>query len=129
MKKSSTIDKKVLHWIENRWINADLSESNEDKWKEMGKLLRLLVNHVKTSEGIPKGHQENIKQKADYLLSSLPCMSVKDGATCVSAIDHARSYLETTSEYGSGLRAGLSDSDRAKLRETNRPIDLSPEGP
>jgi hypothetical protein len=115
----------ILVWIESEWI----IKSEEKDQKSRAKLLRLLVNHVKTPEGIPLEHQKGIREKVNVLLSELYAMEIEEAAQCVSSIDHAKKRLDSTSDFGSGLRAKLGEDEKRKIRRAYKPVRLTAQGP
>lgn len=112
----------ILIWIESEWLN-------KKDHKSRAKLLRLLVNHIKTPEGIPPEHQKGIRDKVKTLLNELNVMDHKDAAQCVSAIDHANKRLDSTSDFGSGLRAKLGDAEKSQIQRKYKPLKLRPSDP
>ena len=99
----------VLEFLNGIWY----TKSIEKDWKSLAKILRLLVNHVKTPEGIPIIHQKDIRMKAETLLCKLSEMELDAAAQCVSAIDHANARLDSTHSFGSGFKSTL---DAAELK-------------
>jgi hypothetical protein len=104
-------------------------KTEEKDQKSRAKLLRLLVNHVKTAEGIPASFQSGIRDKVNVLLSELKFMEIDEAAQCVSAIDHAKNRLDSTSDFGAGLRAKLGDAEKREIRRTYKSLKLRPENP
>jgi hypothetical protein len=115
----------ILVWIESEWI----IKTEEKDQKSRAKLLRLLVNHVKTIEGIPAPFQQGIRNKVNVLLSDLEVMEIDEAAQCISAIDHATNRLDSTSEFGAGLRAKLGDAEKREIRRTYKSLKLGPKNP
>jgi hypothetical protein len=118
-------DDPVLAWIESEW----LIKTEEKDQKSRAKLLRLLVNHVKTVEGIPGPFQEGIRDKVNVLLNELKVMEIDEAAQCVSAIDHAKKRLDSTNDFGAGLRAKLGDDEKREIRRTYKSLKLGPKNP
>ena len=118
------IEDPILTWIESEWTTKVL----EKDWKSGAKLLRLFVNHVKTPEGIPLIHQKDIRDKAQTLLDAINSMELDAASQCVSSIDHAQRYLDSTHSFGAGFRSTLQPEElkaiqrkyrRVKCRATN----------
>jgi hypothetical protein len=118
-------DDPVLAWIESEW----LIKTEEKDQKSRAKLLRLLVNHVKTVEGIPLLFQEDIRNKVNVLLNELGTMEIDEAAQCVSSIDHAKKRLDSTSDFGAGLRAQLGSAEKREIRRTYKSLKLGPKNP
>jgi hypothetical protein len=118
-------DDPILVWIESEWV----IKSEEKDQKSRAKLLRLLVNHVKTTEGIPAPFQPGIRNKVNVLLNELKAMEIDEAAQCISAIDHAKNRLDSTSDFGSGLRAQLGDAEKREIRRTYKSLKLGPKNP
>jgi uncharacterized tellurite resistance protein B-like protein len=119
------MDDTIIIWIELKWIDATEKKDN----KSRAKLLRLLVNHIKTPEGIPAEHQKSIRDKVKTLLNELYVMDADEAAQCVSAIDHANKRLDSTSDFGSGLRAKLGDAEKSQIQRKYKRLKLSPTNP
>ena len=119
------MDDTIIIWIELKWIDATEKKDNKGR----AKLLRLLVNHIKTPEGIPTEHQKGIRDKVKTLLNELDVMETDEAAQCVSAIDHANKRLDSTSDFGSGLRAKLGDAEKSQIQRKYKRLKLSPTDP
>lgn len=114
------IDDPILSWVESEWIVA----TNEKDFKAHAKILRLLVSHVKSSEGIPQEFQKSVRDKVNYLAEQLEFMEFDQATQCVSCIHDARKKLDSVSEFGAGLKATLSREERAKIRKRSKPVSL-----
>ena len=118
-------DDPVLIWIESEW----LIKTEEKDQKSRAKLLRLLVNHIKTTEGIPVSFQQGVRDKVNVLLNDLKEMEIDEAAQCISAIDHATNRLDSTSDFGSGLRAKLGADEKREIRKSYKSLKLGPKNP
>lgn len=108
----------VLAWIKSEW---DV-KSGENNWKACAKLLRLFVNHVKTNEGIPIIHQQEIRDKASTLMENLGSMELDAAAQCVSSIDHANARLDSTHSFGTSFKTGLDPDELAAIKRKYRRV-------
>ena len=102
----------ILTWINSEWP----VKVQEKDWKSGAKLLRLFVNHIKTNEGIPVIHQQDIRNKAEFLLNNLSEMELDAAAQCVSAIDHANARLDSTHTFGSGFKSTLEPAELKSIK-------------
>jgi uncharacterized tellurite resistance protein B-like protein len=116
------MDDQIVEFLEGLWF----TKSIEKDYKSLAKILRLLVNHIKTPEGIPTEHQKSIRDKVKALLNELYVMDTDESTQCVSAIDHANKRLDSTSDFGSGLRAKLGDAEKSQIQRKYKRLKLSP---
>ncbi len=108
-------------------INAGWNDSISTKeFKSQAKWLRLLVNHVKTIEGIPREFQGQVRDWANHLIDALSLMEEDAACQCVSSIDHATRKLGQNAIFGAGLKAKLSPQERRRITRGNRPLRLHP---
>lgn len=106
------IEDPILEWINSEWTG----KVQEKDWKSGAKLLRLFVNHIKTNEGIPLIYQQDIRDKAEYLLNNLNVMELDAAAQCVSAIDHANGKLDSTHTFGAGFKSSLEPAELKSIK-------------
>ena len=114
------MDDPVLNRIKSGWSDA----IHENSYKDQAKWLRLLVNHVKTPEGIPSMYQPCVREWSDILLGDRGHMETRDACQAVSAIDHARKKLDSTKDFGAGLKTELSGEERRRIAKQHKPLVL-----
>jgi hypothetical protein len=118
MNISKNDDDEILDYIEISWSQKSL----EKDWKSCAKLLRLFVNHVKTPEGIPLIHQKDTRDKAQTLLDAINSMELDAASQCVSSIDHAQRYLDSTHSFGAGFRSTLQPEELKAIQRKYRRV-------
>jgi hypothetical protein len=110
-------------------INAGWNDSVSTKeFKTQAKWLRLLVNHVKTHEGVPREFQGQVREWVNHLIDALGDMDEGCACQCVSSIDHAVRKLDTEAIFGEGLKAQLDPAERRRITRSLRPIKLRASG-
>jgi hypothetical protein len=110
----------VLEKITSGWNDSVLA----NEYKSQSKWLRLMVNHVKTREGVPLEYQEQIRGWIAHLTGALGLMEEAEATQAVSSIDHANRKLESAGVFGAGLNAALDPDERKRITRSIRPLKL-----
>ena len=103
--------------LEEEWEIAKI----ENDYGKLGKILRSLINFLKSIDGGVKEHEEALAEKTIYLESALAQMDFKTSLQVISDVRHARKSIRLSySNFGSALIRKLSSSERARIRKRNR---------
>jgi hypothetical protein len=114
----------VLEKINSGWNDAVSTK----EFKTLAKWLRLLVNHVKTHEGVPREFQGQVREWVNHLIDALGDMDEGSACQCVSSIDHANRKLGQNAVFGEGLKVKLDPAERRRITRSLRPVKLRAQG-
>jgi hypothetical protein len=95
-------------------------------FKKMGKILRMLINVLKSTDAGIKENEKHLAQKVTLLETLLPEMEFKTAIAVIGDLRHARKSLKFSSgQFGSAFKTKLDPKERARIRRRSKTPVLS----